>query len=124
MSNDSEPEIDSEAILALIEDGESGDDTQQPSEEFVDAVTTNAGDLHDILASDEESGRAAVTVQRALTGRESEYLTEQEHDDRYHRHAPSIDDYATWLRLDFADGDEDTCWPFALDEDKESESDE
>jgi hypothetical protein len=120
MADDSATEIDSEAILAAIEDEERCDDDRQPPvDEFVAALTTVAGDCDNLRALDEEEGRdAADAVQRHLADHEGDFLTAvRQLDDRY---APYREEFATWIEYASSADNATKRWPFALAEDEEA----
>jgi hypothetical protein len=123
MTNDSETEIDPEALLAAIGEEERCDGSQQPSvDAFMDALTTVEGDLAAVLASDEADIRAADGVLDGLTGRQSGFRRAIETlDDRY---APYREEMTTWIEYDSSADIATKRWPFALAEDEEVSSDE
>jgi hypothetical protein len=114
MTNDSEPAIDSDAILAAIE-AERCDGSQQPSvDAFVAALTALEEDFDVVLASDEADPRAADKVLDGLTGRTSEFRrTIETLDDR---DAPYRAEMATWIEYDSSASNDDERWPFTLTE--------
>jgi hypothetical protein len=123
MSDDSEPEIDPDAILAAIEDEESCDGSRRPSvDELVDALTTAAGGRDAILASNAEGGCAADSVLDGLTDRKSEFSKEMKKWDA--RYAPYVEQMATWMEYAAAADNIDERWPFALAEDEEVNNNE